>query len=309
MSMAAAQKLYNPLSDFIREKFGQKVFKVSLYAGLTCPNRDGTKGYGGCSYCDTATLLPKDFDPAMDIRAQLSTGMERVRERHRAEKFIAYFQINTNTHAPVDELERIYSQALHPDVAGIAVSTRPDCVNDGVLDLLSKIKGGRFLWLELGLQSANNRTLDRVNRGHTVEEFEDALKITKARGIDVCAHMIVGLPGEEREDIIKTAAFLAEKGVWGVKFHQLQVIRSTPLEEMHSRGVVKTLSIDEYASLVVECLEHLPTETVIHRLCGDVPSGFLVAPKWGANKFIITGRILEEMKKRDTFQGARYLRI
>ncbi|MFQ5736761.1 MAG: TIGR01212 family radical SAM protein [Thermodesulfobacteriota bacterium] len=297
---------YNTLSDYLKARFGCRVFKVSLNAGLTCPNRDGTKGRGGCTYCEPETLAPPGFDPRQSIRAQLDGNIERVRARHNAEKFIAYFQINTSTHAPLDYLERIYSEALGaPGVAGIVVSTRPDCLGEGVLDLLSSL-GDRLLWAELGLQTSNDATLARVNRGHTAAEFAHAVERARHRGIDVCAHMIIGLPGEGADDVIGTAEFLARLGVWGVKFHQMQVIRSTELERQYERGAFVLPGLEDYARFVVECLLRLPPASVIHRLSGDVPDRYLVAPRWGANKFIIAERVIGLMRERGARQGDMY---
>jgi len=300
--------LYNNLSSHLRKSFGCKVFKVTVDGGFTCPNRDATKGLGGCVYCEPSTLTPKEYGGA-NIRRQLEVGIEKVRRRHRAEKFMAYFQVNTNTYAPLETLERMYREAFgFPEVAGIAVSTRPDCVDDRVLDLLKGFMDeGKRLWLELGLQSANDETLRAVNRGHTAAEFEDAVARAHRRGIDVCAHVIVGLPGEGRDEVLDTMRFLARLKVWGVKFHQLQVIKGTELQRMYEEGKVRVLSLDEYAGLVVESLEVLPHDTIIHRLCGDVPSRYLVAPNWGANKFIIMERITALMRERNTFQGARFV--
>ncbi len=357
--------LYNTLSAYLKDSFGCKVFKVTVDGGFTCPNRDGTKGFGGCVYCEPSTLVPREYAGA-DIRAQLEAGIEKVRRRHRAERFIAYFQVNTNTYAPKEVLEPMYRAAFDfPEVAGIAVSTRPDCVDDGVLDIFKRLMDeGKRVWIELGLQSANDETLRAVNRGHTVADFEDAVERAHGLGIDVCAHVIIGLPGEGRDEVLDTMRFLGHRKVWGVKFHQLQVIKGTALHRIYDRGVrahgkgegvpgrpagdvgnndrlnlcppqvlapgggegvsactdcndgnndrqnlcppqVRVLSLDEYAGLVVESLEILPPEMVVHRLCGDVPSRYLVAPNWGANKFEIVEKITALMRERKTFQGAR----
>lgn len=295
--------LYNALSDHLKSRFGQKVFKVTINAGFTCPNRDGTKGYGGCVYCESSTLVPKDFNGDIDVKGQLLAGIERVRKRHKADKFIAYFQINTNTHAPIEYLEKIYAEAMHPDVVGIAVSTRPDCVDERVLDIFDEIRKEKHLWLELGLQSSNDMTLERINRGHTSAEFEDAVRRAKTRGIDVCAHVILGLPGESMADMLETIRFISSLKVWGVKFHQLQVLKGTALEDMYQKGEVKVLGLEEYSDLVIKCLELLPPEVVIHRLSGDVPKRYLIAPEWGSNKFIIAERIVRLMEERNAWQG------
>ena len=301
-------KLYNPLSQYLKDRFGCRVYKVTVDTGLSCPNRDGTKGVGGCDYCVSSALLPKALATGTDVKSQLDEGIAYVRGRHKAEKFIAYFQVNTSTHAPVEELEKLFRAALIPEVACVAVSTRPDCLGDDVLALLSEIKKERPLWVELGLQSANDATLERVNRGHTAAEFRDAVIRAAAAGIDICAHAIIGLPGEERADVIDTMRFIASLPVWGIKFHQLQVLKGTRMEEAWLKGEVKTRTLDEYADIVVECLEVLPPEVVVHRLSGDAPLRYIVAPKWGGGKFRIIDRIVGLMNEKKTFQGAKYTR-
>ena len=291
------------------QQHGERVHKIALDAGLTCPNRDGTVAEGGCVYCNPATLAPRAFDERLSIEEQLAIGTKRVGERHNARKFIAYYQINTNTHAPVEALRSIYAPALaSPEVVALAVSTRPDCLGDGVLDLLKEIRAEKDLWVELGLQSANPSTLKLINRGHTPEDFAGAVTRLKTAGIEACAHMIIGLPGEGRDFVLRTIEFLADLGVWGVKFHQMQVLKDTPLEAMYQDGKLKTLGLDEYAGLVIDCLERISLDTVIHRLSGDVPRAFLVAPRWGANKFVVAERIISLMAERRTFQGAFYRR-
>lgn len=302
-------RLYYPLSDYLKERFGTKVFKVTLDAGLTCPNRDGTIRGGPCIYCDPETLKPRGFDPGLSIKEQLATGIEKVGRRHRAAKFIAYFQINTNTNAEIGFLRGIYNDAAaHPDVVALAISTRPDCLGAEVLELLKEIKRTTHLWVELGLQSSNPRTLRFLSRGHTPEDFADAALRASASGIDVCAHVILGLPGEREHDTLSTMNFMAGLGIWGVKFHQLQIISGTRLERMYRSGGVKTPTLEEYAALVVKCLELLPPATVIHRLSGDVPREYLVAPGrggWDVNKFMVMERILALMQALGTRQGAR----
>ncbi|MFQ5441408.1 MAG: TIGR01212 family radical SAM protein [Thermodesulfobacteriota bacterium] len=297
---------YNTLSSYLREKFGARVFKVTIDGGFTCPNRDGTKGYGGCVYCAPGALTPRGFTPGLEVTEQLERGIVRVKKRHRAEKFIAYFQINTNTHAPLDYLKDMYGEVLgRADVAGLAVSTRPDSLDEGVLSLLSEMKEQKPLWVELGLQSGNERTLEAINRKHSAADFEDAVIRAHKRGIDICAHVILGLPGEGRTEILKTIGLLSRLKVWGIKFHQLQVLRGAPLEKLYRRGGVKTLGLEEYVRLVIECLEALPPAVVVHRLFGDAPGDFLLAPRWGLNKFVLLERILERMAEMGTRQGAR----
>ncbi|MBI5234938.1 MAG: TIGR01212 family radical SAM protein [Deltaproteobacteria bacterium] len=301
--MQITTKPYNALSDYMKARFGCKVFKVSLDAGLTCPNRDGSKGNGGCIYCSNASLKPKGA-ALKGIADQLAAGIDYIRIRHKAVKFIAYFQMNTGTYAPTEYLRGIFNEALiSKDVAGISISTRPDCLSDATLDMLASLKGAGPLWLELGLQSANDRVLEALNRRHTVKEFEDAVHRARIRGIDVCAHVIIGLPGEDATDWLNTAQFLGGVKVWGVKFHQLQVLKGTALNEMYERGEVRLLELDEYASAIVDCIEALPPATVVHRLCGDAPLEHLVAPRWGVNKFIVMDRIRRFFVERGAYQG------
>lgn len=300
-------RVYNTLSSHLKERYGCRVFKVSLNAGFSCPNRDGTKGVDGCIYCESAALMPKDSPDGSDVSSQLLAGIRYVRERHKADKFIAYFQINTNTYAPPPVLRGIYGPPLtHPDVAAVAVSTRPDCVGYDAIEVLSGIKKKKDLWLELGLQSANDATLARINRLHTVKDFEEAASRAMAAGIDVCAHVIIGLPGEGRDDVLNTVRFLNRVGVWGVKFHQLQVLKGTRLHALYEKGEVMPLTLEEYADLVVDSLELLRPETIVHRVCGDSPARFLEAPRWGVNKFMIMERIKKVMAERQTWQGKKF---
>ncbi|MBZ0220938.1 MAG: TIGR01212 family radical SAM protein [Candidatus Methylomirabilis sp.] len=297
-------ELYNPLSSHLKSVFGCKVFKVSIDIGLPCPNRRGG-ARGGCSFCVESTLVPKTFEAGMGVREQLISGIEYVGKRYKAERFIAYFQQGTNTNAPVGVLRGYFREALIPEVAAIAVGTRPDCLDDATFGLLSELNEERPLWLELGLQSANDRTLSRINRGHTAEDFRGAVIRAAARGIKVCAHVIIGLPGEREADYLKTIDFLAGLPVWGVKFHQLQIVKGSHMEKEWRRGEIVTLSLDEYADAVVRCLERLPQDVVIHRLCGDVPSELLSSPVWGANKFKVIEKITGLLRERNTRQGAK----
>jgi radical SAM protein (TIGR01212 family) len=295
---------FRTLSAYLKEEYGQKVYKVALDAGLTCPNRDGSVARGGCLYCNPDSLKPKDPVSPTDIRGQLTDGMARMRVRHTAKKFIAYFQSNTSTYAPVDYLEEIFTVAIdHEDVVGLAVSTRPDCLDGPKLKLLERINKRKKIWVELGLQSANDATLQSMNRAHRAEDFARAMQDCSERGIKVCAHVILGLPGEVEEDMLRTMDFLSKLGVWGIKFHQLQIMRDTPLFEEYKKGRIKTLGLEEYTWLVIRCLDALPSEVVVHRLCADTPDAFLVAPQWGLNKFIILERITRGVAEKRFFNS------
>ncbi|MEW5945611.1 MAG: TIGR01212 family radical SAM protein, partial [bacterium] len=247
---------YRSFSGFLRERFGERVYKVSIDAGFTCPNRDGTLGVGGCIYCNNTGFSPNTRRDRRPVREQALDGMEYMRRRYRARRFIAYFQAYTNTYAPVERLEALYGEALSlPDVVGLSIGTRPDCVDEKVLNLVESYAGKYHVWLELGLQSARNRTLRFLNRGHTVETFEAAAaRAKRRRGIHVCAHVILGLPGETRRDMLASAGVLTRAGVDGAKIHLMHVLGDTPLERMYREGKLATFTMHEYARLVCDYL-------------------------------------------------------
>src|SRR5262249_754813 len=272
---------YYAFSRFLRERFGTKVYRVTIDAGFTCPNVDGTVAVGGCVYCDNRSFSPNRRLPRVGIRDQLERGITALEQRYGADPFIAYFQAATNTYAPVPRLRSLYDQALqHPQIIGLAIGTRPDSVPNDVLDLIEGYARERYVCLELGLQSMHNRSLDWMNRGHHFDAFIDAVHRGQGRGFDVCAHVILGLPQEPREDMLATADALAALPIQAVKIHNLHVVRDTPLEKMYRAGEVRMFERDEYVSILCDFLERLPPEMVMHRLSGDAPPDYLVAPLW-----------------------------
>ncbi len=297
---------YYALSRFLRERFGTRVFRVTVDGGFTCPNVDGTVAVGGCVYCDNRSFSPNRRLPRTTIRDQIRRGIAILQERYRADHFLAYFQAATNTYAPVDRLRRLYDEALdHPQIVGLAVGTRPDCVPDPVLDLLQEYARERYVCLELGLQSIHDRSLDWMNRGHHLDAFLDAVVRCQSRGLDLCIHIILGLPGESPADMLATADTLAALPVQGVKIHNLHVVRDTPLEKMFHAGTVRMLELQEYVQIVCDFLERLPATMVIHRLNGDAPPAYLVAPEWCRDKPAILSAIHAELARRDSWQGKR----
>ena len=295
---------YRDLNRYFRERFGQRVHKLTVDAGLTCPNRDGTLSTAGCIYCNARGSGTGAFNRGLSIREQLEQSKIPVARRFKAHKFIAYFQSFSNTNGPVEKLARLYEEALAvKDVIGLAIGTRPDCVGDDVLDLLADY--GKH-YLEYGLQSACNRTLQRINRGHDTACFSDALRRTRQRGLPVCAHVILGLPGETRRDMLATARFLAERQIDGVKLHLLYVIRDTPLEKHYRQGRVHCLQQEEYAALVCDFIERLPPQTVIQRITGDPHPDELVAPGWALRKRETLERIHHIFRQRGSRQGDRF---
>jgi radical SAM protein (TIGR01212 family) len=295
---------YYAFSRFLRERFGARVYRVTVDAGFTCPNVDGTVTTGGCVYCDNRSFSPNRRLPRTTIREQVRRGVAILQERYRASCFLAYFQAATNTHAPVPKLRRLYDEALdHSQIIGLAVGTRPDSVPDEVLDLLTGYARDRYVCLELGLQSIHDRSLDWMNRGHHYDAFVDAVRRCQGRGLDLCAHVILGLPGESRADMLATADALAGLPVHAVKIHNLHVVRDTPMEKMYHAGTVPMLERGEYVELVCDFLERLPADMVIHRLNGDAPPDYLVAPLWCLDKPALLRAIHEELERRDSRQG------
>ena len=301
-ALASAGQRYVRFADHLRHTFDCRVHKVSLDVGFTCPNRDGTVAVGGCIYCNNTSFSPGNR--RLSVRAQLEQGKRFLRQRYGAQKFIAYFQAYTNTYGDIHRLRDLYDTALAgEDIVGLAIGTRPDCVPEAVLDLLADYASRTYLWLELGLESGHDQTLAFLNRGHTVAAFDDAVRRARQRQLQLCAHVILGLPGESAADVLATARYLAALRLDAVKLHHLHVVRQTVLEKLYHRGEVPLLSLDDYASLVVDCLEVLPPDTIIMRLMGDAPRDMLVAPTWSLDKRVALRRIEQELERRETYQG------
>ena len=296
---------YYAFSRFLRETFGCEVRRITINGGFGCPNRDGTVGVGGCTFCVNPSFSPAADGEATSIREQVLGAISKARERGFTGKFLVYFQPFTNTHADVAALRSRYDEALcHDDLVGLALGTRPDCVPNDVLDLVRSYTGRYQVWLEYGLQSCHDRTLDRVNRGHHWDAFVDAVARTNARGILVCAHLILGLPGETHDDIRQTAERVAELGIDGVKLRQLDIVEGAPLAEEYRRGKVATLSCEEYVSLAADFLERVSGSVVVQRLAGETRGGSLIAPKWQESKSQVLSAITNELRDRGTWQGA-----
>ncbi len=282
--MAQPARLITPrryvrFTDHLRQTFACRVHKVCIDAGFTCPNRDGALAVGGCIYCNNVSFSPGNR--RLSVTEQVERGKRFLRQRYGAEQFIAYFQAYTNTYGDVRLLQRLYDEALAcEDIVGLSIGTRPDCVPDAVLDMLADYASRTYLWLELGLESGHDQTLAWLNRGHTVAAFDDAVRRAQQRHLRVCAHLILGLPGESPAAMLATVRHVAALRVEAVKLHHLHVVRHTVLEKMYHRGEVTLLSLDAYAALVVDCLEICPPEMIIMRLMGDAPRATLVAPSW-----------------------------
>ena len=297
-------KRYNSFNRALKNVFHARVNKVGVRMDFTCPNRDGKVAVGGCIYCNNSSHTPAGFRAGTTVTEQLEQGAAALRRRHRAEKFIAYFQSYSNTYGPLDKLERLYREALaFPGVVGLAVSTRPDCVGDDVLDLLAELSRETYLWLEMGLESMHDRTLQWVNRGHDLHDFVDAVKRAKARELRVCTHLILGFPNETRAEMLAAAPLLNALGVDGLKLHNLHVIRDTALAEMYQREPFPLMSREEYAALAVDFLERLAPEILIHRLSGETYRALTVAPEWSIDKIGTHNAIQRALLARDAWQG------
>lgn len=292
------------LKDYLFDRYGERVQKITLDAGLTCPNRDGRVGRGGCLYCNPRGSGTGAAARGLSLARQLAEGIDKVGKRYQAEKFITYFQSYSNTYASVEELRRLYEEALaHPQVVGLSIGTRPDCLSSEIINLLSSFGRSHSIWLELGLQSSHDRTLQMLNRGHDVACFVQAVQALSATGMHVLAHVILGLPQESRADMLATAEFLGPLPLQGVKLHVLYVIKNTPLAALYAAGAYRPLSRQEYVDLVVDFIELLPPHLVIHRLTGDPHPHELVTPQWCLDKPAVLKQIKETFLQRQTHQG------
>ncbi len=303
---------YNQHSAALKQRFGEKIFKVTLDAGFNCPNRDGTRAWGGCTFCDASGSSAQIAPPTMPLVEQLHTGISGWQQRFgpKARRFIAYYQAFSNTYADLDRLRAVYQVALdHPDVVGLAIGTRPDCVPEAVLDLLAEIAQQKYLWVEYGLQSAHNQTLKQINRAHSVEEFTDAVARTQRRGIEICAHLIHGLPGETPAMMLESVQYLADLKVTGIKIHSLHVVKGSIMAQQYKRGEIPMFTQAEYVQWVCDSLEILPWEIEIHRLTGDGLKHLLLAPAWSSDKRQVLHAIHQEMTRRGTRQGSRVLQV
>lgn len=297
-------KYYFSYNDYLKQVFSFKVYKIALDAGFTCPNRDGSKGYGGCIFCENRSFSPNSNGERRSVREQIEKGIDFYRKNFSVEKFIVYFQAYTNTYGPVDILKGLYDEALSfPDVVGLSIGTRPDCLPDDVLDLLVNYSKKTHLWVEIGLQSMHDDTLLWMKRGHNYEQFVDAIIRTKLRGLRVCVHVILGLPGETREMMMQTADALASLNIDGLKIHHLYVAEKTLLEKIYRDGQVDLLTMSKYVPLVGDFLERIPANVAIQRLTGELKGEYLVAPKWNVSKRAVLAAIEREFARRGSYQG------
>ncbi len=289
---------------YLRQLFGQRVQKVSLDAGFTCPNVDGRVATGGCVFCDNRSFSPSRRLPRQSVLSQLDEGIRRLRRRYACDLFLGYFQPATNTYAPVSKLRPLYESVLgHPQLVGLAIGTRPDCVENDVLELLAELAQRTYLSVEYGLQTIHDRSLDWMNRGHHFAAFVDAMQRSRGRGFEICAHVILGLPSESHADMMATADELARLRIDAVKIHHLYAVRNTLLADQWQRGEVALMDRATYVQTVVDFLERLPPSAVVERVSGDAPRDFLLGPDWSLDKSGTLAALQQEFVRRDTRQG------
>ncbi|MDY6820079.1 MAG: TIGR01212 family radical SAM protein [Deferribacterota bacterium] len=297
------KKLYYSLSDYLKDKFGEKAYKISVDAGFSCPNRDGSKGYGGCIYCNSDAYV---FTKGVDIETQVLNGIKRLKEKG-INKYIIYFQANSNTYGDIDLIkEKIESSLIDSGIVGIYIATRPDVVNSEKLDYLSSLSKDYDLFLELGLQSMHNKTLRFINRGHSLLDFERAYLEAKKRGIKVCVHIIFGLPNETYEMMYETVKYLSSLKIDSIKFHHLQVVKDTKLADYYNGGELILLKEDDYIELVSQSLTLLPKNVIISRLVGASNSELLISPKWPINTTSFLNKLKKFMLENNLYQGKYY---
>lgn len=300
---------YYSLNDYLKETYGEKIYKIAIDAGLTCPNRDGKIDTRGCIFCSAGGsgdfAISRKSHPS--VAEQLEAGIALFRGKNVGNKFIAYFQAYTNTYGPLEYLENIFTEALsHSKVAGISIATRPDCLSDDVLALLHVLKdrfSDKFIWIELGLQTIHADTAKYIRRGYSLSIFEKALSSLNALDIPVVVHVILGLPGESRELILETIDYLAEKEIFGIKLQLLHILKGTDLAKDYENNLFSAYTKEEYIDLVIDCIEHLPTDVVLHRVTGDGPKNLLIAPLWSGNKKDVLNTLHHRFKERGAYQG------
>ncbi len=298
------QKRYTDYNSYLRNMFGERVQKIAVDAGLSCPNRDGRLSSDGCIYCNAKGSGTGLFARGLSIKAQIEKGRIGAVKKYKAKKFLAYFQSYSNTYTTVSHMKQMFDQALScAGMVGMAVGTRPDCVDEDKIDLLARYAADYLVWLEYGLQSVHDRTLDLINRRHCFQDFADAVALTQGRGIHICAHIIFGLPGEDRKMMLENAKVLADLGINGVKIHLLYVIKGTALDRMYQNGQYTPMTQEDYVETVCDFIERLPKEMIIQRITGDPHAEELVAPLW-AGQYRDTFNMIQKMfDQRDTWQG------
>lgn len=299
--------MYNKVSDYYKEKYGSKIYKLSLKGADTCPNRDGTVGVGGCIFCSQSASGEFAEEKIGTVSEQLERAKKRVDKKIKDGKYIAYFQSFSNTYGDANYLKNLFLEAIKPDyIVGIAIGTRPDCLGEEMLGVLSEVNAQKPVTIELGLQTSNDKTAEYINRCYKTEVFDNAVKNLKTRGIEVVAHMIIGLPFESEEDILNTARHIANSGADGIKFHLLHILKDTKLASEYEKGVFSALGLETYTKILKNCLEVISPKMIVHRITGDPPKSELIAPNWSADKKRVLNYISKYFKEQNLIQGKKY---
>ncbi len=297
-------KPYRSLDYMLRERFGEKVYKVTLNGGMSCPNRDGTLGTRGCIFCSEGGSGDFAADVSLSVTEQIESQIALLSAKRPIQKYIAYFQAYTNTYAPVEYLRKIFKEAMsHPGIVALSVGTRPDCLGEEVLDLLEELNRIKPVWIELGLQTIHEKTAQYIRRGYRLSCFDQAVENLRKRNIEVIVHTILGLPGESREEILETMRYLNKKDIQGIKLQLLHVLKGTDLAYDYLAGRFQVYEREEYLDLLIECLENLDPEIVIHRITGDGPKDLLIAPLWASRKREVLNLLHHQMKEQNSYQG------
>ena len=298
---------FRSLNDDLRERFGEKLYKLTLNGGCTCPNRDGTLGTRGCIFCSEGGSGEFAASPQLSIQEQIEDGKRRLAGKRPVKKYIAYFQAYTNTYAPVEHLRRVFTEAIScPEIAVLSIATRPDCLGEEVLELLEELNRRKPVWVELGLQTIHEKTASFIRRGYPLPHFDRAVKELEARGIEIIVHTILGLPGETADMMLDTVRYVNSTPAAGIKLQLLHILKHTDLADYYQHTGFHILTMNEYVDLVIRCLEVCRPDLVIHRLTGDGPKDLLIAPEWSQAKRQVLNTIQKELKRRNTFQGRLY---
>lgn len=298
---------FRSLNDDLRERFGEKLYKLTLNGGCTCPNRDGTLGTRGCIFCSEGGSGEFAASPQLSIQEQIEDGKRRLAGKRPVKKYIAYFQAYTNTYAPVEHLRRVFTEAIScPEIAVLSIATRPDCLGEEVLELLEELNRRKPVWVELGLQTIHEKTASFIRRGYPLPVFDRAVKELEARGIEIIVHTILGLPGETADMMLDTMRYVNSTPAAGIKLQLLHILKHTDLADYYQHTGFHILTMNEYVGLVIRCLEVCRPDLVIHRLTGDGPKDLLIAPEWSQAKRQVLNTIQKELKRRNTFQGRLY---
>lgn len=306
--MKFGEKRYNTIDYYLKNEFGKKTVKLSLDGGFTCPNRDGKIDNRGCIFCSESGSGDFTSGNRMDdISEQIDSQIELLSDKWKGARYLAYFQSYTNTYATVEKLRNIYYQAIdNPNISGLCIATRPDCLDDDILELLDEINKKTFLWVELGFQTSNEETADLIRRGYKNSVFKEACRKLNEFNIKIVAHMIINLPGEEIEDYFNTLDYIIHNKVWGIKFHMLHIMKKTDLEKYYLDNKFEFMTADEYIELLTELIARLPSDMVVHRVTGDAPKDLLIEPKWTNNKIYIIGGLEKRLKEKGYYQGILY---